>query len=353
MSIVPYALPALKFAHGDLAPVIDVRTMRLHPDLHHQAYIDGRNAALAPYPQWHGLTIEDLLRRLDNGRIAPFRRVVIETTGLADPAPVLHAIMGHPYLGLRYRLDGVVTTVDAVNGLATLARHKEALRQVAVADRIVVTKTDLADDVAIAALDARLAELNPGAQKFDAARGEADASSLLNAGLFDPARKIPDVAQWLRAEAFEGGHSHHGHGHGHAGHHRHDVNRHDASIVSFCLVREAPLPPRAFEVFLDLLKHAHGPRLLRVKGIVALADDPDRPVVVHGVQHLFHPAARLAAWPDADRRTRIVFILDGLGRDFVEGLFAAAMGEARLDSPDSAALAENPLAPRAGGLLSG
>lgn len=109
--------------------------------------------------------LEDLLRRLDNGRIKPFRRVIIETTGLADPAPVLHALMGHPYLALRYRLDGVVVTVDAVNGLASIDRHKEALRQVAVADRIVVTKVDLLtpeDSVAYAALCARLRELNPG-----------------------------------------------------------------------------------------------------------------------------------------------------------------------------------------------
>ena len=299
--------------------------------------------------------LEDLLRRLDNGRIAPFRRVVIETTGLADPAPVLHAIMGHPYLGLRYRLDGVVTTVDAVNGLATIGRHKEALRQVAVADRIVVTKTDLATDPAASeALHRRLAELNPGAPRLDAAEGEADAAALLQAGLFDPARKIPGVAQWLRVEAFADGHGHHGHdgGRGHS-HHDHvsDRNRHDERIAAFCLTRETPLPPAAFEIFLDLLRHAHGPHLLRVKGIVALADDPDRPVVVHGVQHLFHPAARLEGWPDGDRRTRVVFILDGLDRDFVEGLFSAALGEARADTPDAAALRANPLSTGPRGLL--
>ncbi|MCC0003318.1 MAG: GTP-binding protein [Methylobacteriaceae bacterium] len=300
--------------------------------------------------------LEDLLRKLDNGRIKPFRRVVIETTGLADPAPILHAVMGHPYLALRYKLDGVVTVVDAINGLASIARHKEALRQVAVADRLVVAKSDLvgADSrEAYAALRRRLADLNPGAPVIDAARGEATAQALLSAGLFSTDRKIPDVAAWLRAEAVES-HAHdHGHddvhGHGHA----HDPNRHDESIQAFCLTRDAPLQPQAFEIFLDLLRHAHGSKLLRVKGIVALADDPERPVVIHGVQHLFHPAARLAGWPDADRRTRIVLILDGLGRDFVEGLFAAALGEPRVDAPDRAALTESPLSTRPGGLLAG
>ncbi len=302
--------------------------------------------------------LEDLLRRLDNGRIKPFRRVVIETTGLADPAPVLHAIMAHPYLTLRYRLDGVVTAVDAINGLDTIARHREAQRQVAVADRIALTKTDLLDpcDPAIfERLAIRLAELNPGAPRLDVARGEATAAALLSAGLFDPDTKIPDVGKWLRAEAFMEPQTHrHDHGHGAHDHaHAHDVNRHGDSIAVFCLTRETPLAPRAFDLFLDLVRRAHGPKLLRVKGIVALADEPERPIVVHGVQHLFHPPVRLAAWPDADRRTRIVFILDGLGRDFVEGLFSAALGEARMDSPDLAALRSNPLDPKPGGLLAG
>lgn len=287
--------------------------------------------------------LEDLLRRIDNGRIAPVRRIVVETTGLADPAPVLQAIMGHPYLTLRYRLDGIVTVVDAVNGAPTLARHKEAMRQVAVADRIVLTKTDLPAAAAdLASLEAQIDALNPGAPRLDAAKGEARAAALLNAGLFDPDRKIPDVARWLNAERMAG--------HDHS-HHAHDPNRHGASIQAFCLTRDAPLDPRAFELFLDLLRAAHGPKLLRLKGVVALADDPDRPVVIHGVQHLIHPPVRLAGWPDEDRRTRLVFILDGLDRDFVDGLFSAAIGETKPDQPDAAALADNPLAPPRGGLL--
>lgn len=292
--------------------------------------------------------LEDVLRRLDNGRIAALRRVIIETTGLADPAPILHAIMAHPYLVLRYRLDGVVTLVDAVNGAATLARHKEAMRQVAVADRIVLTKTDLPEAIDRVSLEAQIEALNPGAPLYDAARGEARAGALLNAGLFDPERKIPDVERWLNAERIAE-RERHGPGHGHD--HHHDPNRHNAAIQAFCVTRDPPLDPRAFDLFLELLRAAHGPKLLRVKGIVALSDDPVRPIVVHGVQHVFHPPVRLEAWPDGDHRTRLVFILDGLDRAFVDGLLAAALGEAGTDRPDAAALADNPLAPGTGGLL--
>ncbi|MDE2578068.1 MAG: GTP-binding protein [Hyphomicrobiales bacterium] len=301
--------------------------------------------------------LEDLLRKVDNGRMQPCDRLVIETTGLADPAPILQAIMGHPYLTLRFRLDGVVTLVDAVNGAATLDRHKEAVRQVAVADRIVLAKTDLATPEATAALRARLRTLNPAAPQLDAAAGEATARALLDAGLFDPARKIPDVAQWLRAEAYDHAHDRHHHDHdhdhgrGHGGDHAHDPNRHDAAIHAFAITRDQPLPPAAAQLFFDALHTAQGPKILRMKGIVALADDPARPLVVHAVQHLFHPPVRLDQWPDADRRTRIVFILDGLDRAFVEGMFAAALNEPAPDRPDAAALGANPLKPQTGGLL--
>ena len=162
-------------------------------------------------------TLEDLLRRLDNGRLDKLARVVIETTGLADPAPILHTVMLHPYLMLRYRLESVVTLVDGVNGLATLDTHEEARRQAAVADRLVLTKTDLlADEEAdLAPLLARLRALNPGAKRLYVQRGEANADRLFDAGLYDPATKIPDVAKWLNADAYDphrGHHQDHGHG---------------------------------------------------------------------------------------------------------------------------------------------
>ncbi len=299
--------------------------------------------------------LEDLLRKRDNGRISPFRRVVLETTGLADPAPVLQVIMNHPYLVMRYRLDGVVTVIDAVNGAATLDAHEEAVKQAAVADRLVITKTDLPEGAArLGPLLERLEALNPGARKLIAAKGEATAAALLDCGLYDPSGKIPRVSEWLGAVAQEDAHERHAHDHGHHHHdhaHAHDVNRHDDHIRAFCLTDDAPLAPGAFEIFLDLLKQAHGPRLLRVKGIIALSDDPARPVVIHGVQHVFHPPHRLEAWPDADRRTRIVFIVKDLDETFVRGLYSAFANQPGIDSPDAAALQDNPLAPRPGGLF--
>jgi G3E family GTPase len=267
-------------------------------------------------------TLEDILRRRDNGRIAPFQRVLIETTGLADPAPVLHTVMAHPYLMLRFRVDGVVTLVDTVNGSATLDAHEEAVKQAAMADRLVLSKTDLLAGGGFTELRARLTKLNPGAVLLDAAKGEATAGALLDAGIYDPDRRISDVRRWLNAEAFAARaadhHSNHvprhPHGDGSQGEgEQHDVNRHDARIRAFCMRHEAPLAPAALDLFLELLPKAHGPRLLRVKGIVALGDDPSRPVVIQGVQYVFHPPLRLPAWPDADHSTRMVFIVSFLG----------------------------------------
>ncbi|KZM51165.1 GTP-binding protein [Labrenzia sp. OB1] len=305
-------------------------------------------------------TLENLLRRLDNGRMEKLNRVVIETTGLADPAPILHTVMLHPYLVMRYRLDSVITLVDAVNGLSTLENHEEARKQAAVADRLVFTKTDLltseAERTAFADLQQRLAELNPGAQRLDASAGEAVTEKLFNAGLYNPQSKIPDVAAWLNAEAYETprhhGHAHHHHDHGHDHDHRHghdhghghDVNRHDDSIRAFTLSTDRPVSASALEMFLDLLRSAHGPKLLRVKGIVKLAEDPDRPVVIHGVQHVFHPPATLEAWPDDDHRTRMVFITKDLPEGFVRKMFEAFSGALLPDTPDSKVMTDNPLA---------
>lgn len=294
-------------------------------------------------------TLEDLLRQRDNGRIAPFTRVVIETTGLADPAPVLHTIMYHPYLMLRFRLDGVVTVVDAVNGGATLDRHAEAVKQAAVADRLVITKADLAQAEAIAALKARLAALNPTALQLGAAT--ADVDQLFNIGLYDPDQKIPDVRRWLNAEALNDAHGHAHHAHHAHEHHAHDVNRHDARIRAFALRHPTPVPVAAVNMFFELLRTAHGAHLLRVKGIIALADDPQRPLVVHGVQHVFHPPARLEAWPDDDHTTRIVFILHDMEPTFIERMWQAFADMPSADAPDAAALMENPLRPPRRGLL--
>jgi len=281
--------------------------------------------------------LETLLRDLDNRRCS-FRRVLLETTGLADPAPVLHTVMSHPYLLLRYRLDGVVTVVDAVNGEAALDAHVEAVKQAAVADRIVLTKSDLADRGQCERIVARLRALNPAAPILDAAKGETGPDELLGSGLYDPDKKIPDVRKWLAAEA----HSHGDH------HHHHDVNRHDDHIRSFVLTAEDAIPAGTLEMFLELLRATHGAKLLRLKGIVKLAEMPDTPVVVHGVQHVFHPTARLDSWPDDDHRTRLVFITRDLPERVVRELFEAFLGVAAPDRPDRAALVDNPLIPFGG-----
>ena len=247
--------------------------------------------------------LADLLPRVAAGEV---RRVAIETTGLADPAPILATLMSDPTAARAYRLDGIVTVVDAVNGMAQLDAQPEAVRQVAVADRIVLSKTDIADPPA---LRDRLRRLNPGAPLVAALHGEVDAASLLHAGLFDPDRKIPDVRGWLDAEAYAD--TDHGH-------HHHDRNRHDARIAAFCLTFDRPLHWQGVATWLDMLVATRGESLLRIKGILNVAGQ-DRPVAIHGVQHLFHPPALLAAWPDDDPRTsRLVFITRDLPRDVIE-----------------------------------
>jgi G3E family GTPase len=288
--------------------------------------------------------LETLLRDLDNNR-CKFRRLLLETTGLADPAPVLHTAMAHPYLLMRYRLDGVVTVIDAVNGFATLDQHPEAVKQAAVADRLVLTKTDLIDAPAVhERLLARLRALNPAAPVLDAAQGEATPARLLACGLYDPDRKIPDVRKWLAAEAYAEAQAAHHHDHGH----HHDPNRHDDRIRAFTLTADTAIPAGTFDMFLELLRSLHGPNLLRLKGVVQLAETPDSPMVIHGVQHIFHPVSRLERWPDDDHRTRLVFITRDLPERTVRELFAAFLGAAAPDRPDRAALTDNPLIPFGG-----
>jgi G3E family GTPase len=299
-------------------------------------------------------TLADLMDRMQTGRIKPLKRVVIETTGLADPAPVLQSVLGNPVIAQNFRLDGVVTVVDAVNGEQTIANHVEAMKQVAMADRLVISKSGLAKDDGVGGLEARLRDLNPRAPIIDGDTEEAGRADLFACGLYDASTKVADVGRWLQDEAHADGHDHDdhhhhhhhedGHGHGHH-HHHHDVNRHGSDIRSFSIVHDRPIEPMALEMFIDLLRSAHGEKLLRMKAIVSVADNPERPVVLHGVQTVFHAPERLVAWPDpADRRTRMVLITKGLDEAFVRELFDAFTGKPRVDRPDAQALADNPLA---------
>ncbi|CDZ41901.1 GTP-binding protein [Neorhizobium galegae] len=310
-------------------------------------------------------SLASIMDGIQTGRLRPIRRIVIETTGLADPAPVMQSVMGNPVIAQNFELDGVITVVDAVNGVSTLDRHQEAVKQVAVADRLIISKQAMADASQLAALKSRLAALNPRALVIDGDSEEAGTAAILVNGLYDPATKIADVDRWLHdelandAEAHhhhdhghehddhhhgpEHSHEHHGHGHHHD--HHHDVNRHGDDIRSFSIIHDKPIDPMAIEMFIDLLRSAHGEKLLRMKAIVALSDNPERPLVLHGVQSVFHPPQRLPKWPDgSDRRTRMVLITQGLEEAFVSDLFAAFTGQPRVDRPDRAALEDNPLA---------
>ena len=279
-------------------------------------------------------TLADLMDRMQSGRVRPFSRVVIETTGLADPVPVMQSVIGHPALGQSYRLEGLVTVVDAVNGLATLEDHEEARRQVAVADTLVLSKTGLgppAED-----LRARMHSLNPLARVVDGSAPDITARGLFDTGAYDPGTHGLDVARWLSS-------GHHEHDHHH--HHKHDVNRHNADIRADSLVFEKPISPQALMMFVDLLRSAHGPNLLRMKGIIKLSDDPSRPLVLHAVQSLMSEPVRLTGWPEGAREeTWLVVITKDMPQGFVGELFSAFSDEPGIGRPDRAALSDNPLA---------
>ncbi len=263
-------------------------------------------------------TLRDLMMLRLREDVPSFERILIETTGLADPAPILHTLMSDQLVTNYFRLDGVIATVDAVNGEDTLNRQFESVKQAAVADRILVTKTDMVNSSTVTSLEMRLNAINPAAPRLWVTNGEVEPDILFNAGLFNPASKGPDVERWLQDEAYadeQAGENADDHGHNHD--HQHDVNRHDDHISSFCVTYDEPLRLDALEQWLDTIMMLKGPDLLRIKGIVNVAEI-EKPVVIHGVQHVFHPPAVLDAWPSEDRRTRIVFITRDVERETIE-----------------------------------
>ena len=240
--------------------------------------------------------LRDLLRRRDEGRAPPFRRVVIETTGLADPAPILFTLGAEPMLDARLALDRVVTTVDALAAATTLARYAEAARQIAIADRLVVTKTDLAPLSEV--LANRLAALNPAAERCLAADGTALGEVLFGAA--------PELR--LRPPAPD--HAAHSHG-----------------VTAFAVVLRGACSRLDFARALGGLARERGEGLLRVKGIVGFSDRPERPAFVQGAQHALYPPVWLDGWRDADRRSRLQFIVDGIDRAEILDRFAFAAAE--------------------------
>lgn len=258
-------------------------------------------------------TLKTLHQRAGAGELPKLSRVVIETTGLADPAPILHTLIAEKDLAGRYRIAGVITAVDAVNGPRTLERHAEAAKQVAVADRLVITKADLVDGWTVDALQHRLAALAPAAERCLVA--DAALETLLDAETLGHEARADRIAAWfdkavrsLHDHEHECGPDcdHHDHGHHHHG------------IQSYSFVIDEPVEWSAFATWLDYIAALKGEDLLRLKGLVCTADDLEHPLVLHGVQHVFHPPARLDSWPSPDRRTRLVFIVRDIARETIE-----------------------------------
>jgi G3E family GTPase len=253
-------------------------------------------------------TLHELLRRRDEGSIASFTRVAIETSGLADPAPILQTLMSDATIAGRIVLAGVLTTVDAVNGIDTLDREEISVKQVALADRLILTKTDLAGPMQLP-LVRRLQALNPNAPMLFAQRGQIDPAGLFD-GLDDALAKSRNIQSWLGAEIVSRGHSHR----------RHDVD-------TYAIVRRKPIRAVTVTLFLETLCEHCGRDLLRLKGIVNILESPGRPAVIHGVQHVFHPPSWLARWPSDDCHSRIVFITRGVPRAWVIALLEALDAE--------------------------
>lgn len=267
------------------------------------------------------------IRALDTRRrrakVMDYERVILETTGLADPAPILQTLMTDSMIEHGYRLDGVVTLVDATSGLETLDRQEEARKQVAMADLVLVTKIDLVGGEMPPALAARLQALNATARRVTCRHGAVAPAALFDLGPWRRRHGGAAIEEWLGAAALDHHHDHH-----HGPDHGHDASRHGSDIRAFSLCREAAIPAAGFSAFLELLTAVAGPDLLRVKGIVKIFEAPERPLVLHAVQHVIHEPVLLDAWPSADERTRLVFIVRGIEEQSVVTLFETLAGSA-------------------------
>lgn len=249
--------------------------------------------------------LKSLHDRLSRRDIPAIHRVIVETTGLADPAPVIHTLMAEPYVSARYVCDSVLTVVDASLGLGQLGRHREARCQVAMADRLLISKNDLTDRSGREALFTRLDALNPAAPRLTVSHGDIAPARLFGSGIYATADKLPDVAGWL-------GEQQHGHEHGN---HHHAHGRHKGAVDSFAIRFDQPVAWRGFAVAMGRILADYASKLLRAKGLIAVAGT-STPMVVQCVQGIAYPPVRLGAWPRegvlADRHGRLVVIGDGL-----------------------------------------
>ena len=265
------------------------------------------------------LTIRDLLTRRQRGDVPVFEQILIETTGLADPLPVLQTLASDPVLAETTKLANVVTTVDALLGLSTLSRFSESLRQVAVADQLVFTKVDLAGDEA-QQLRSKVRQLNPLAPQHLAIHGNIRPSLLLGS-----AQEQADPLRWLGYSVSDSVEPKSGQQNGNLG----EAGPHDSTIETFSIVRERPFCAVTLTLLLQVLTEHCGAGLLRLKGIVQIEEDPERPMVIHGVQHVFHPPTWLDCWPGSDRRSRLVFIASSIQPRWVNALIETLDAEVR------------------------
>jgi G3E family GTPase len=255
-------------------------------------------------------TLTQLWNERARGEIPAFDRVLVETTGLADPAPVLLTVTADERLSEVFQVERVITTVDAVHGLGQLDTQPESVKQACVADIVLVTKTDVAEADKLEALRARLHRLNPIAHTRDVVQGEIDPDWLFNIAA-PAAARARDFSDLAADPDEHDGHHHHDHGHDH---HRHDHDPH-GGIRSFSVIRDEKVTFTGLEIWMGMLGEVRGPNLLRIKGIVNV---DGRPIVIQAVQHMFHPLRELPEWPDGDRRSRIVFITRDVAREEIE-----------------------------------
>ncbi len=251
-----------------------------------------------------------LYSQRERGEIPAFKRVVIETSGLADPVPIAYTVLAEPVLQHHYRLGNVITTVDAVNGLRQLGEFEESVKQVAVADRLVLTKTDIANGDEVAKLRASLQSINLSAPILDAAVDELSPRRLFIEDIHDPGGKAREVSQWRTAADHSGSAHQHDHTHG---------------VTSFALIFDQALDWTAFGIWMTMLLNRHGDRVLRIKGMLNVTGVAT-PVLINGVQHVVHPPVHLEAWPDEDRRSRLVFIVRGIDHRLIEASLTAFNG---------------------------
>ncbi len=269
-------------------------------------------------------SLSELFMRSLRREIVPIQRVIIETTGLADPAPVIYTLMEDFFIAERFRTDGVVTVVDSTHILMQFGSHPEPVKQVAMADRLLLSKCDLADAAQLEEVSRTLTRLNPAAMQIRVQRGEVAVASLTHCGLYDPASKAPDVAAWLAGEKVrEERRKAHGH------HHHHDVDRHDAHVYSFALTFDQPLQWVMFADAVSTLLETMGDRILRIKGLLNVVGD-HKPRVIQCVQHVMYPYARIDDWPAQppynDQKSRLVFIVRDVPQSMIEKAFEMFCG---------------------------